>query len=197
MPYKTYQQPATKRTTRGSAAEAPPAAPQAPLADMKCEDTDVKMEVNEPETGNQATTEGENGVEKKKPWLQRTKDGGVKKVPKDVQKRRRNYRLKKMLAPKAPIMVLHELLGHQSVNYELLEPGPPAGMRNMPHMYTARAMYENQTFTGMGPSKSIAKNVCAEYILQYITTQSCMQKENEKDQENGNPNSKKQLVRHS
>jgi hypothetical protein len=42
----------------------------------------------------------EEGGEKKKPWLQRTKEGGVKKIPKEVQKRRRNYRLKKMLTPK-------------------------------------------------------------------------------------------------
>ena len=33
---------------------------------------------------------------KKKPW-QRIKDGGVRKLPKDVLKRRKNFRLKKLI----------------------------------------------------------------------------------------------------
>lgn len=182
MPYKTYQQPTGKRPTRGAA---PPVAdPQAALADVKCDDEEMQ-DVSE-NTG----IENENGVEKKKPWLQRTKEGGVKKVPKDVQKRRRNYRLKKMLTPKAPIMVLHELLGQSSVNYEIIEPGQPS-MRNMPQLYTAKTVYQEQTFTGMGPSKSVAKNVCAEHVLQFITTQSCLKKAEKQDQENGSPNNKR------
>jgi dsRNA-specific ribonuclease len=187
MPYKTYQPPAAKKTTRGSAAAAAAAVvdPQTALIDVKCDDAEM-TDVNEEETA----TETENGIEKKKPWLQRTKEGGVKKIPKDVQKRRRNYRLKKMLTPKAPIMVLHELLGQSSVNYEPVEPEQPT-MRSMPQLFTVKAVYEEQTFTGMGPSKSIAKNVCAEHILQYITTRSCIKKpEIEEDQENGSPNSK-------
>eukprot|EP00090_Calanus_glacialis_P046296 TRINITY_DN9020_c0_g1_i1.p1 TRINITY_DN9020_c0_g1~~TRINITY_DN9020_c0_g1_i1.p1 ORF type:complete len:343 (+),score=95.71 TRINITY_DN9020_c0_g1_i1:87-1115(+) len=189
MPYKTYQQPTPKRPTRGSVAAAATSDPQATLVEAKCEDTEMKEYVEDvsEDTGNEV----ENGVEKKKPWLQRTKEGGVKKVPKDVQKRRRNYRLKKMLTPKAPIMVLHELLGQSSVNYEILEPGQPA-MRNMPQLYTAKTVYEDQTFTGMGPSKSIAKNVCAEHVLQYITTTTCLKKPvKQEDQENGSPNNKR------
>jgi len=183
MPYKTYQAPPAKKTTRGSVAAAAVVDPQATLV-VKNEDTEMK-DVSE-ETG----TENENGIEKKKPWLQRTKEGGVKKIPKDVQKRRRNYRLKKMLTPKAPIMVLHELLGQASVNYETVDPEQPP-MRSMPQLFTVKAVYEDQTFSGMGPSKSIAKNVCAEHILQYITTKSCLKKpENEENQENGSPNSK-------
>jgi len=162
--------------------------PQATLVDVKCEDAEMK---DVEETSEDTVTEIENGIEKKKPWLQRTKEGGVKKVPKDVQKRRRNYRLKKMLTPKAPIMVLHELLGQSSVNYEMIEPGQPA-MRNMPQLYTAKTVYEDQTFTGMGPSKSIAKNVCAEHVLQFITTKSCLKKPvMEEDEENGSPNNKR------
>jgi len=183
MPYKTYQQPAAKRATRGSVAAA--ADPQGALNDVKCDDTEME-DVNDEES----VTETENGIEKKKPWLQRTKEGGVKKVPKDVQKRRRNYRLKKMLTPKAPIMVLHELLGQSSVNYEITEPGQPA-MRNMPQLYTAKTVYNDQTFSGMGPSKSIAKNVCAEHVLQFVTTQTCLQKTEKQDQENGSPNNKR------
>jgi len=185
MPYKTYQAPAAKKTTRGSVAAAGAVVdPQATLADVKCEDAEMK-DLTE-ETG----IETENGIEKKKPWLQRTKEGGVKKVPKDVQKRRRNYRLKKMLTPKAPIMVLHELLGQASVNYETVETEQQT-MRNMPQLFTVKAVYEDQEFSGMGPSKSIAKNICAEHIIQYITTKSCLKKpESEENQENGSPNSK-------
>ena len=41
------------------------------------------------------------GAEKKKPsWLNRSKEGGIKKLPKEVVRRRRNFRLKKMLTPK-------------------------------------------------------------------------------------------------
>merc|ERR1719295_1712981 len=59
------------------------------------------------------------GAEKKKPsWLNRSKEGGIKKLPKEVIRRRRNFRLKKMLTPKAPIMVLNELLGQTKVIYE-------------------------------------------------------------------------------
>lgn len=44
------------------------------------------------------------GAEKKKPsWLNRSKEGGIKKLPKEVVRRRRNFRLKKMLTPKVQI----------------------------------------------------------------------------------------------
>ena len=43
------------------------------------------------------------------------KEGGVKKIPKEVLKRRRNYRLKKMLTPKPPMMVLFELVPHTEI----------------------------------------------------------------------------------
>ena len=53
-----------------------------------------------------AGEEGEDGggAEKKKPtWLNRSKEGGIKKLPKEVVRRRRNFRLKKMLTPKVQI----------------------------------------------------------------------------------------------
>jgi len=114
------------------------------------------------------------GTEKKKPsWLNRSKEGGIKKLPKEVIRRRRNFRLKKMLTPKAPIMVLNELLGQTKVIYEVSEPTPQV-IRTQPALYTARTEYDNQTFTGLGPRKEIAKNICAEQVLQYITTKSCL-----------------------
>lgn len=41
----------------------------------------------------------------------------MKKVPKDVQKRRRNFRLKKMLTPKPPMMVLYELVNNTEIQF--------------------------------------------------------------------------------
>lgn len=172
MPYKTYQEGA-KRSTRGSKVK------EEDGKDVEMKDVTNTEEMKE-------NTDMEEGGEKKKPWLQRTKEGGVKKIPKEVQKRRRNYRLKKMLTPKAPIMVLHELLGQTSVHYDVSEPLPR--QTPMPALYTAKTIYDEQTFSGMGPSKSIAKNICAEQVLQYITTKSCKSKiedDDEGNQENG------------
>jgi len=180
MPYKTYQEGA-RRSSRASAKKDDSDDEVMREVEMKdvTNTTEELMDIKEEEMG-----------EKKKPWLQRTKEGGIKKIPKEVQKRRRNYRLKKMLTPKAPIMVLHELLGQTSVQYEVSEPS--SSVRSLPSLYTAKTQYDDQTFSGMGPSKSIAKNICAEQVLQYITTKSCTgvkpEPENEDeagDQENG------------
>jgi len=172
MPYKTYQEGGRRSARKGPAGD---------------EDTEMKDVTNTAEDiQNDACMDDMEG-EKKKPWLQRTKEGGVKKIPKEVQKRRRNYRLKKMLTPKAPIMVLHELLGQTSVQYEVMEPATPR-VPNMAALYTAKTTYDDQTFSGMGPSKSIAKNICAEQVLQYITTKSCTNvktEDDESNQENG------------
>ena len=129
------------------------------------------------ENGNGEHAEnGDDDSNKKKPWPLRLKEGGLKKVPKDVQKRRRNFRLKKLIVPKAPVMILHELLG-ATVQYEVADPIHQAGqlgaMPNMPMLFLARTVYQDTEFVGKGPSKSIAKNICAEQVLQYIPTQSC------------------------
>lgn len=116
-----------------------------------------------------------NGEAKKRPWPQRLKDGGVKKLPKEVLKRRRNFRLKKMVTPKAPVMILHELVGSGlPLHYEVSDLGQfePA-VKTMPTLYMARVVHEGVEFIGKGPSKSIAKNIAAEQVLQFITTKSC------------------------
>merc|ERR1719309_311555 len=87
-------------------------------------------------------------------------------------------------------MVLHELLGQTSVQYECTAQvsEPSSSVRSLPSLYTAKTQYDDQTFSGMGPSKSIAKNICAEQVLQYITTKSCTNVKTEDDegnQENG------------
>lgn len=117
-----------------------------------------------------------------KPWIKKVKDGFVSKVPKDVQKRRRNFRLKKMIAPKAPVMILHEMLGN--VQYDVAEP-LQHGNPNIPMMYIAKTEYDGKQFAGNGPSKSIAKNFAAESVLQYITAQSCNKSEKEAEDDKG------------
>ena len=57
--------------------------------------TEYKEEVKQEEG------EGGSAADKKKAsWLNRSKEGGIKKLPKEVVRRRRNFRLKKMLTPK-------------------------------------------------------------------------------------------------
>jgi len=187
MPYKTYTEGSTTRTSRRTSARGGAKEEVKEEEEVPSKDTEMKDVTNTEYTEELKEEDEENNgeTEKKKPWLQRTKEGGVKKIPKEVQKRRRNYRLKKMLTPKAPIMVLHELLGQSSVQYEMSEPAP-APMRNMPILYTAKTQYDNQTFAGVGPSKSIAKNICAEQVLQHIVTKSAAtngEGEGEEDEE--------------
>ena len=57
--------------------------------------TEYKEEVK------QEDGEGGSAADRKKAsWLNRSKEGGIKKLPKEVVRRRRNFRLKKMLTPK-------------------------------------------------------------------------------------------------
>lgn len=109
-----------------------------------------------------------NGDAKEVPaWLSKIKEGGVKKVPKDVQKRRRNFRLKKMLTPKPPMMVLFELVNHTEVQFDNFIADP------MSRLLKVTAHYDGKSFEGIGPNKSIAKNICSEQILQHIVAKSC------------------------
>jgi len=170
MPYKTYQE-GSRRSTRATKEELE----AVKVEELPAKDVEMK-DVTNTEYTEEMKVEGAEGggAEKKKPsWLNRSKEGGIKKLPKEVVRRRRNFRLKKMLTPKAPIMVLNELLGQTKVIYEVSEPTPQV-IRTQPALYTARTEYDNQTFTGLGPRKEIAKNICAEQVLQYITTKSCL-----------------------
>jgi len=184
MPYKSYQTP--KRSTRGTRASAAAEVAELETPEVKEEvkteeviqETDAEMNEVSEKAGGEDETNGisqENGdgddSTKKKPW-QRIKDGGVRKLPKDVLKRRKNFRLKKLIVPKAPVMILHELVGSSTVQFDVTDPVPPH-MPNMPMLFTAKTVYQDNEFLGKGPTKSIAKNICAEQVLQFITTQSC------------------------
>ena len=37
---------------------------------------------------------------------------------------------------------------------------------------------DDQTFSGTGPSKQIAKNICAEHVIQYVVTKKCNENRN-------------------
>lgn len=108
-------------------------------------------------------------------WLSKIKEGGVKKVPKDVQKRRRNFRLKKMLTPKPPMMVLYELVNNTDIQFQPYVPD------QVNKLLKISATYDGQTFEGIGPNKSIAKNICSERILQHIAFKSCTKTEHEQE----------------
>merc|ERR1719362_1721337 len=43
----------------------------------------------------------------------------------------------------------------------------------IPHLFTAQCVIEGETFSGTGPSKQIAKNICAEHVVQYVVTKKC------------------------
>merc|ERR1739846_119749 len=43
----------------------------------------------------------------------------------------------------------------------------------IPHLFTAQCVIEGETFSGTGPSKQIAKNICAEHVIQFVVTKKC------------------------
>merc|ERR1712158_191502 len=74
------------------------------------------------------------------------KFGGIQKqkpVSAAIRKKRMNFRLRKVLTPR------------------------------IPHLFTAQCVIEGETFSGTGPSKQIAKNICAEHVVQYVVTKKC------------------------
>jgi len=169
MPYRNYAKPAT--TAAG-----------APEATTNIEGVVVKNE-DQPKTQT-AQSNGNGESAKELPaWLTKIKEGGVKKIPKDVQKRRRNFRLKKMLTPKPPMMVLFELVPHTEIQFENFIADP------MTRLLRITARYDGRVFEGIGPSKSIAKNICSEQILQHIAFKSCQKVCVDAEKENPNSGS--------
>lgn len=81
-----------------------------------------------------------------------------------------NDELKKMIYPKSPVAVLHEIVG--GATYSYLEPEHCRALENYGSvLYTVRCEVNGETFTGMGPSKMVAKNICAENAIHAIATQ--------------------------
>lgn len=132
----------------------------------------------------------ENGEKngEKKDFFAKLKEGGIKKkIPKATLKKRHNYRLRKLVAPKAPLTVLNELLGTQEpVTYTFQDSGPH---EHVPHMFTALTTVYGENYQGVGPSKAIAKNICAEQVIQAIVAKKC--REQRDCMETGDENSEK------
>ena len=75
-------------------------------------------------------------------------DGKSKPIPNSVKKKRSNFRLRKVIVPKAPLMVLNEMVG--SVNYTFLNtpPIPNSIGTAAVQLFTAQCVVDGQTFTG-------------------------------------------------
>jgi len=121
------------------------------------------------------------------------KFGGIAKskpLPAAIRKKRINFRLRKLLSPKSPLMVVNEMVG--SVSYNFIDAPAGGGMApGIPHLFTAQCVVDDQTFSGTGPSKQIAKNICAEHVIQYVVTKKCNENRNKPpvvDQQMADPN---------
>jgi len=102
------------------------------------------------------------------------KFGGIQKqkpVSAAIRKKRMNFRLRKILTPKSPLMVLNEIVG--GVNYTFVDTPSQMMTPGIPHLFTAQCEIEGETFSGTGPSKQIAKNICAEHVIQFVVTKKC------------------------
>jgi hypothetical protein len=61
-----------------------------------------------------------------------------------------------------------------SVTYNFVDAPVGGGMApGIPHLFTAQCVVDGQTFSGTGPSKQIAKNICAEHVIQFVVTKKC------------------------
>jgi len=110
------------------------------------------------------------------------KGGTIRKpLPKATIRRRNNARIKKMVAPKAPVQVLNELVGPGNVKYTVLSPNPGMMAMHGPKLVTAEVLVDGQTFSGSGPNKTIAKNIAAEAAIHFVV----MQKNKELPPEDG------------
>jgi len=110
------------------------------------------------------------------------KSGGIKKQPsKATIRRRNNAKIKKLVAPKAPVQVLNELVGPGNVKFNIQTPDPGMMAINSPRLLIAEVTVEGQTFSGSGPSKAIAKNIAAEAAVHYVV----MQRNKEEPPEDG------------
>ena len=96
-------------------------------------------------------------------------------VPNSIKRKRVNYRLRKFVAPKSAVMILNEMVG--AVNYRFVDTPPPLyesyAFAGHLQLFTAQCSIEGMTFQDTGPSKSIAKNLCAERAIQFVVSKKC------------------------
>ncbi len=92
-------------------------------------------------------------------------------MPASIKKKRVNYRLRKLIAPKSPVQILNEIVG--AVHYDFVDnpPMPEHMLEQMNYrLYTAQCTVGGEYFAGTGPSKAIAKNICAEHAIQHVVS---------------------------
>jgi len=116
----------------------------------------------------------------------------AKPIPNAIKKKRNNFRLRKLIVPKAPLMVLNEMVGQVAYTFVDNPPDVMAQMAqrpNMPPLFTAKCQLEDGAiFFGTGPSKQIAKNICAEHAIQAVVVKKCEEsKKMEQKNEEGAP----------
>ena len=73
------------------------------------------------------------------------KFGGIQKqkpVSAAIRKKRMNFRLRKVLTPKSPLMVLNEIVG--GVNYTFVDTPTSMLTPGIPHLFTAQCVVSNQ-----------------------------------------------------
>jgi len=120
-------------------------------------------------------------------------------IPNAIKKKRSNFRLRKMIVPKAPLCVLNEMVGQPNqVQYTFVDTDPMAmaqanahirpGMPKM-ELFTAQCTLEGEVFAGTGPSKQIAKNIAAEHAIQHFFMKKFEESKakEQKDPETGEP----------
>ena len=117
-----------------------------------------------------------NGDQKKavSDWLgiSKIKKKKIKKKTKKIPKKMRlNLRLKKILSPKPPTMVLNELINGSDIKFQ------SSMLEQASILIKVSALYDGKTFAGIGKSKLVAKNICCELILQHIAITSCVEQE--------------------
>ena len=71
----------------------------------------------------------------------------MKPVSAAVRKRRMNFRLRKILTPKSPLMVLNEIVG--GVNYTFVDTPTSMLTPGIPHLFTAQCVVRNYYVNSM------------------------------------------------
>ena len=85
------------------------------------------------------------------------KFGGIQKqkpVSAAIRKKRMNFRLRKVLTPKSPLMVLNEIVG--GVNYTFVDTPTSMLTPGIPHLFTAQCVVSNQHLNKEGCNRGVA-----------------------------------------
>lgn len=103
-----------------------------------------------------------------------------KQYSKATIRRRNNAKLKKIVAPKAPIQVLNELMGSENAKFSI-NTNPTIMAMNGPKMVVAEVELDGCKFRGSGPNKIVAKNIAAEAAVHHVVLQKSKQERKEED----------------